>query len=112
MSEKKDFFEKKLSNTRSFKKQQKPSVNRILVGIVAIFVLLLGYFFYRIFFAAPDISVDRQQQEQLFSLGQEIYLEGELLSNGDIITHTHTIVDTTYGSIAVKSKSLNLGDFS
>lgn len=112
MSEKKDFFQKKLSNTRSFKRQQKSSINWIIVSIVAIFVLLLWYLFYRIFFASPNISLEDPHQEQIFSLWQEIFLDGELLSNGDIITHTHTIIDTNYWSIAVKSKFVNLWDFS
>lgn len=39
-------------------------------------------------------------------------MHGPLKANGDILTHTHTLEDVTYGVLAVKSKQINLGDYS
>ena len=46
-----------------------------------------------------------------FSLWEEVYLEWEIKSDGDIITHTHTINDVNYGIIWIKSDSINLSDY-
>lgn len=112
MTEKKDFFQKKLSNTRSFRKQHSASRTWIwiLIAIVAA-VLIGGFVWYRLFVASPNLSSTEDNQPSLFSLGQEIEINGELKSDGDIVTHTHTITDPIYGILAVKSKVLNLGEY-
>ena len=46
-----------------------------------------------------------------FSLSDEVYLQWELRANGDIITHTHTIEDKNYGTVFLKSDSINLYDY-
>lgn len=45
-----------------------------------------------------------------FSLGQKVYLQWEIKSDGDIITHTHTIDDINYWVIWIKSDSVLLSD--
>lgn len=110
MSERNDFFQKKMSNTRSFKRQASHSYTwlRIVLGIVVL--LSGGYIGYRFFFAPANLSGIEGNTAQ-FSLGQEITLQGILKADGDIMTHTHSITDTTYGTIGVKSDSINLGNY-
>jgi len=95
MAEKEDFFAKKLSNSRSFKKRSRSS-NRVIwvVALVAIFCIA-GVGAYILFFKSPNLVVDPSQELQ-FSLGSEITLQGELKMDGDIFTYTHTITDPTY----------------
>ena len=46
-----------------------------------------------------------------FSLWQEVFLEWEIRSDGDIITHTHTIEDVRYWKIWIKSDIINLSEY-
>ena len=110
MSEKNDFFQKKLSNTRSFRRQQSSSRSRIWI-ILGVLILGAGIFWvYRLFLASPNLD-NVEEQPSPFSLGQEITLRGVLVADGDILTYTHTIMDETFGNISVKSKSVGLGDY-
>ncbi|MDR3168306.1 MAG: hypothetical protein LBU27_00650 [Candidatus Peribacteria bacterium] len=112
MAQKNDFFQKKLSNTRSFKRQSSPSYTRIWILLATLLLLVAGYGIYYIFFARVNLSnVDINENVAQFSLGQEISLQGTLKADGDILTHTHTITDTVYGITNVKSKTINLGDY-
>jgi hypothetical protein len=113
MTEQADFFQKKLSNTRSFRKQSKSSSGWIWT-IVALLLLVLGGFgVWHLFFASPNLTIDEEtNQTSPFSLGQEIVLHGELKADGDIVRYTHTITDVTYANaLAVKSKTLSLNDY-
>ena len=103
-----DFFQKKLSNTRTFTRQKKAS--RAWIWVVVIILLLLGWgFAYRKLFLAPaNPNVDEYTN---FSLGEELYLQWEIKSDWDIFTHTHTINDANYWVIGIKSKSINLSDY-
>jgi hypothetical protein len=112
MAQKNDFFQKKLSNTRSFKRQSSPSYTRIRILLATLLLLAAGYGAYHLFFAKVNLSnVDTVEITAQFSLGQEVSLQGTLKADGDILTHTHTITDTIYGVINVKSKTINLGDY-
>jgi hypothetical protein len=51
---------------------------------------------------------EEPNQTSLLSLGQETFLHGELKADGDIVRYTHTIVDSVYGTLAVKSKVVSL----
>lgn len=62
-------------------------------------------------FFAPVNLVNVEQDNSEFSLWQEIYLQWEIKSDWDIITHTHTVDDTTYWVIWIKSDSINLSDY-
>ena len=112
MNNKVDFFQKKLSNTRSFTRQKKTS--RIRIRIIVVVLLLLLWLVCRKIFRAPA-NLNNYEEENNhnidFSLGQEVYLHWELKANGDIITHTHTIDDIEYGVIWIKSDSVNLSDY-
>ena len=112
MNNKVDFFQKKLSNTRSFTRQKKAS--RIRIRIIVVVLLVWLWLVCRKIFRAPA-NLNNYEEENNhnidFSLGQEIYLQWELKANGDIITHTHTIDDIEYGVIWIKSDSVNLSDY-
>ena len=113
MAQQSDFFQKKLSNTRSFRRQSGGSSGWIR-GIVALLLLALGGFgVYRLFFASPNLEVNQEiSQTSLFSLGQEVVLQGELKADGDIVRYTHTIADAQYAEpLAVKSKTVSLNDY-
>lgn len=112
MNNKVDFFQKKLSNTRSFTRQKKAS--RIWIRIIVVVLLVWLWLVCRKIFRAPA-NLNNYEEENNhnidFSLGQEVYLQWELKANGDIITHTHTIDDIEYGVIWIKSDSVNLSDY-
>ena len=101
-----DFFQKKLSNTRSFSRQKKAM--NIWIRILVLFLLCWGFVWWKIFVAPADTEVEEYTS---FSLWQDIYLQWELLSDGDIITHTHSINDVNYGMIWIKSDSINLSKY-
>ena len=51
------------------------------------------------------------EQEMEFSLWEEVYLQWELKADWDIVTHTHTINDSEYWVISIKSDTINLYDY-
>ena len=112
MNNRVDFFQKKLSNTRSFSRQKKSS--NIWILIIAILLLLVLWLIWRkIFWAPADLNNYEEENNHNidFSLGQQVYLQWEIKANGDIITHTHTIDDIEYWIIGIKSDSVNLSDY-
>ena len=111
MSNKVDFFQKKLSNTRSFAKQKKESY--LWIWVIVILFLLVGWLVCWKLFWAP-VNQDWNIPENYdvdFRLDDEVYLQWEIKANGDIITHTHTIEDVNYWLIGIKSDSINLSDY-
>lgn len=112
MNNKVDFFQKKLANTRSFSRQKKTS--GLWIGIITILLLVILWLICRKLFWAPANLSNYEEENNHnidFSLGQEVYLQWEIKSNGDIITHTHTIDDVEYWVIWIKSDSVNLSDY-
>lgn len=110
MDNKTDFFQKKMSNGRSFSRQKKKSYIWIWI-IVIILLLVLWLVGWKIFWAPANLWWDIEQENPNFSLWEQIYLEWELKADGDIITHTHTIDDANYWIIKVKSDLINLYDY-
>ena len=107
-----DFFQKKLSNTRSFTRQRKSS--RIWIWIILILLFLCaGVFFayWKVFWAPVNVGDWEVEQETEFSLWEEVYLQGEIKPDWDIITHTHTVNDARYWIISIKSDTINLYDY-
>ena len=113
MTQQSDFFQKKLSNTRSFKRSQTTSSSWVWVIVALLLLALVGFGVYRLFFASPDLTINEEtSQTSPFSLGQEITLQGELKADGDIVRYTHTINDSQYAApLAVKSKQVSLNDY-
>ncbi len=113
MNNKVDFFQKKLSNSRSFVKQKRNSRTWIWICFIVLFLLVL-WFFWRKLFLAPvnlDWDINLEEQQFNFSLWEEIYLQWDISANWDIITHTHTVNDPTYGIVRIKSDLINLYDY-
>jgi hypothetical protein len=112
MNNKVDFFQKKLANTRSFSRQKKTS--GLWIWIIIVLLLLILWLVWRKIFWEPA-NLNNYEEENNhninFSLGQEVHLQWEISANGDIITHTHTINDTEYWIIWIKSDSVNLSDY-
>lgn len=106
-----DFFQKKLSNTRSFTRQRRRS--RIWIWIILIILLLCiwGFFLWKVFWAPANLDGADTGQEMEFSLGEDVYLKWELRADWDIITHTHTINDSEHWIISIKSDTINLYDY-
>ena len=106
-----DFFQKKLSNTRSFTRQRRKS--RIWIWIILIILLLCawGFFLWKVFWAPANLDNWDTDQEMEFSLWEEVYLRWELRADWDIITHTHTINDSEHWIISIKSDTINLYDY-
>jgi len=110
MDNRADFFQRKLSNTRSFARQKKRSRTRIILLIII--VLVVSWLAVRkIFWAPVNLNGADIGQNSDFSLWQEIYLQWEIKADWDIITHTHTINDSKYGVIGIKSDIINLSDY-
>lgn len=106
MDNKTDFFQKKLSNPRSFSRQKKTSKARVWL-FACLFLVILWLIARKIL----DKNEWDQHKDVDFSLWEEVYLQWELKSDGDIITHTHTIDDVNYWEIWIKSDSVNLSDY-
>lgn len=109
MDNKVDFFQKKLSNTRSFARQRKASRAWIWMLVLIILLWIWGLVCRKWFFAPVDLNVEPEDSN--FSLWQEIYLQWEISANWDITTHTHTINDADYWIMKIKSDSINLSDY-
>ena len=113
MNNKVDFFQKKLSNSRSFVKQKRNSRTWIWICFIVLFLLVLWIFWRKLFLAPVNLDWDINLEEQQFnfSLWEEIYLQWDISANWDIITHTHTVNDPTYGIVRIKSDLINLYDY-
>ena len=110
MDNRADFFQKKMSNSRSFSRQKKSS--RVWIWIIIILLLLvLGAASWKLFRAPANLWWDTEQENVNFSLWEQVYLQWELKADGDIITHTHTINDINFWVIWVKSDLINLYDY-
>ena len=70
-----------------------------------------GFVYWKLFLAPVNIENWDVEQEMAFSLWEEVYLQWEIKADWDIITHTHTINDLTYGIIGIKSDMINLSDY-
>ena len=112
MDNKADFFQKKMSNTRSFTRQKKSSYIwvRIIVIILLLVLWLVGW---KLFWAPANLDnyEDENNHTIDFSLWEQVYLQWEIRADGDITTHTHTIEDENYWKIRIKSDSINLSDY-
>lgn len=111
MTNKADFFQKKLSNSRSFVRQKKNSHTWIWVILIVLLLWILWLFWWKFFRAPVDLNWGEDEQQFSFSLWEQVYLQGEIKADGDIITHTHTINDSSYGIIWIKSDKINLSDY-
>lgn len=111
MDKKADFFQKKLSNTRSFARQKKVSRTWIwiLIWIFALGALWFG--FWKMFLAPSSLDEVDGLGASTFSLWEEVFLEWELKADWDIITHTHTVTDEENLVVWVKSDMINLSDY-
>lgn len=110
MNNKVDFFQKKLSNTRSFTRQKKTS--GIWIWIIVVLLLVLWLVYWKLFYA--PVNQDEYEVESYnidLHLDDEVYLQWEIKADGDIFTHTHTIDDANYWVIWIKSDSINLSDY-
>lgn len=110
MDKKADFFQKKLSNTRSFTRQKKTS--NAWIWIVIVLLLLIWWIIgWKIFFAHVDLDKVEPDTESNFSLWEEVHLQWEIKEDRDFATHTHKLDDLNYGEVRLKSDSENLSDY-
>ena len=107
MDRKADFFQKKMSNSRSFSRQRKGS-NVWMRILLIIFILCIVWL---VFWRAKLYEQEPENNELEFSLWQQINLQWELRADWDITTHTHTIDDVNYWVIRIKSDIINLSDY-
>lgn len=109
MNDRADFFQKKMSSNRSFTRKKNSSHTWLRI-IIIILLLLLWLAGWKIFWAPANLWWEWEQSMD-FSLWAQVYLQWELKADGDIITHTHTIDDTNYWIIRIKSDLINLYDY-
>lgn len=107
-----DFFQKKLSNTRSFTRQKRASRIWIWVVVIALIALVWLAIYWKLFLAPVNMeNWEDGSQATMFSLWQEIYLQWDIRPDWDIITHTHTVNDLNYWIVGIKSDIINLSDY-
>ena len=112
MPNKVDFFQKKLSYTRSFSRQrQKVSYMWIWVILVLILVFSWSFVIWKVFWAPTNLEWIERDLDVNFSLWNEVFLQWEIKADWDIITHTHTINDLDYWIIWIKSDLVNLSNY-
>jgi len=111
MTNKADFFQKKLSNSRSFVRQKKNSHTWIWVILIILLLWILWLLWWKFFREPVDLDWEKDTQQIDFSLWEEVYLQWEISENWDIVTHTHTINDSSYWIIWIKSDLINLSDY-
>ncbi len=109
MNDRADFFQKKMSSNRSFTRKKNSSHTWLWI-IIIILLSLLWLAGWKIFWAPANLWWEWEQSMD-FSLWAQVYLQWELKADGDIITHTHTIDDTNYWIIRIKSDLINLYDY-
>ena len=67
--------------------------------------------YWKVFLQPVNVADWDIDQEIKFSLWEEVYLQWEIKADGDIVTHTHTINDSKYWVISIKSDIINLYDY-
>ena len=108
MDNKVDFFQKKLSNPRSFSRQKKTANMWIWLFIVLI-LLIVWLVVWKVFRNNEWWELD---QDANFSLWEEVYLQWEIKMDGNITIHPYIIDDINYGKIWIRSESwINLSDY-
>ena len=114
MDNKVDFFQKKLSNPRSFSRKKKTS--KIWVSVLVVFVLLvLGFLIWEVL-SGNDNIVDNNEWEEIqdrkLSLWEKVYLQWDIKADGNIMIHPYIIDDINYGKIWLRANSwINLSDY-
>ncbi len=106
MDNKVDFFQKKMSNPRSFSREKKTSKLWIWL-FIALLLLILWLVSWKVF----NNGGWNEIQDFNFSLWDEVFLQWEIKADGNIATYTHTIEDINYWKIWLKSDSINLSEY-
>lgn len=112
MNNKIDFFQKKFSNTRAFSRQKEKS--RVWIWVIVIIILLVLWLVcWKLFWAPANLNGYELEDNRNInlSLGEQVFLQWEIKSDWDIITHTHTINDVNYWVVWIKSDLINLSDY-
>jgi len=60
----------------------------------------------------PSTDLTTSLNDTGFVIGDSITLEGEIRSDGDFMTHTHTLLTQSSGVFGLKSKTINLSQYS
>ncbi len=93
--------------------QKKSGVSPRTLVIVIIVTFLVAFFLVKNLGTIGDrISWSSAETGARLSVGQSVSLTGEILQNGDYITYTHTITTTDYGVVGIKSKTIDLNQYS
>lgn len=113
MDNKADFFQKKMSNARSFTRQKKTSHIWIWI-IVVILLLALWLVWWKLFWAPANLNNYEEENNHVidFSLWEQVYLQWEIKIEGNPAIFSYTIDDVNYGKIWLRSESwINLSDY-
>lgn len=108
MDKKSDFFQKKISNTRSFNRQKKKTSFRIIAFIILL-ILVCWFFCWQIFW--KPVNVLNVENENRFSIWENLALQWNMKANWDIVTYTHTLQGEDWILFGLKSTELNLFDY-
>lgn len=86
-------------------------------GIVVVCLLFISFLLWskwdkiiQIFWTSTTITASLNDTG--FVVGDPITLEGEIRSDGDFMTHTHTLLTQSSGVFGLKSKTVNLSQYS
>ena len=99
-------------STRHVSKQSKT----FPLGIVVISILFLSFLLWskwdRISQFFGNTSLNTSINDAGFTVGESISLEGQIRQDGDFITHTHTLLTQSSWVFGLKSKNINLNQYS
>ena len=104
-----DMFHENLQQTT----QKKSGVSPWTLVIVIIVTFLVAFFLVKNLGTIGNrISWGASETGAHLAVGQSVSLTGEIVQNGDYITYTHTITTTDYGVVGIKSKTIDLNQYS
>lgn len=111
MGNKPDFFQKKLSNTRSFVGQKKKSHTWIWIIVIVLLLWILWLLWWKLFWAPVSLNGydEEDNYDTMFSLWDEVHLQWEIKMEGT--SNPYTIEDLNYWKFGIQSDSISFYDY-
>lgn len=83
---------------------------RVLTAIVLV-TLLVAFLVFSNLGRLWNFMTGQTQTGETLRIGQSISLTGTIVQNGDYVTHTHTMSVPVYGIVGIKSKTIDLNQY-
>lgn len=92
--------------------QPKKSVSLLTLFIVIIVTFVLAFAVFKNIDRIGNIFSSSVSTPETFQIGQEVALSGELAADGDLVSYTHTLSLYDGTIVGIKSKNLDLSQYS